>query len=71
MPEAENPLVTGYSNFSVAIPGPMRKSGPFHGMVMIAGFRLDADVSPLFPFNKLGVDDCTQAAVWAAHQGFV
>ena len=58
MPEAENPLVTGYSNFSVAIPGPMCKSGPFHGMVMIAGFRLDADVSPLFPYINAVAEKC-------------
>ena len=53
-------LVQGYSDFSLDTPDPIIRLG---GSIWNAHFRLDTDVSELFPYIN--------AAVWAARQRLI
>ena len=53
-------LVQGYSDFSLDTPDPIIRLG---GSIWNAHFRLDTDVSELFPYIN--------APVWAARQRLI
>ena len=50
-------FVTGYSDFSLKMPGPLSITGCMADAMLIAGFRLDTDVSQLFPYINAVAED--------------
>ena len=50
-------FVTGYSDFSLKMPGPLSITGCMADAMLIAGFRLDTDVSQLFPYINAIAED--------------
>jgi len=56
-------LVAGYSDFEYQTPFPLRRPGlPVHGHTASARFRLDQDVSSLFPYINAAVEQTRYTA---------